>query len=367
VSRRVVVLADWLPPEFGAIGQYAMLEARAEAAAGAEVTLAGLSSTAASIVAEAEGAGSLRIVRLRRPHYDRAALVQRALWTLRTNLALVLGTLRWLRTADEIRFTGSPPFLVHLLVPLNLLLRRRLVYRIADFHPECLIAELGRAPLALRALLGWTRWLRRRVDRLEVLGEDQRRRLLESGVRPERIEIRPLASPVAVEAGTEPLPRPVELADKRLLLYSGNFGVAHDDETFLEGYRLHHREGSGGVALWLNATGAKADRLEARLRELGLPVHRSRPVPLERLASLLVAPDAHLITLRDEFVGYVLPSKVWGCVASGRPVVFVGSAESDVHRICAARLAPGEYRRVPVGDATAMRRALDDLASPGAG
>ena len=33
-------------------------------------------------------------------------------------------------------------------------------------------------------------------------------------------------------------------------------------ETFVEGYRRHHREGSGRVALWLNATGAKADRVE---------------------------------------------------------------------------------------------------------
>ena len=49
--------------------------------------------------------------------------------------------------------------------------------------------------------------------------------------------------------------------------------------TFIEGYRRHHREhreGSGSVGLWLNATGAKADRVEEILRREGLPVHRGR-------------------------------------------------------------------------------------------
>ena len=365
--RRIVALADWLPPDFGAVGQYALLEARRAAAEGADVTLFGLSSTASSEAMESLGDGRLRILRVRRPLYDRARFGRRALWTLATDLALVRRAWRFLRRADEVRFTGSPPLLIHFLVPANRLLGRRLVYRIADFHPECLIAELGRTPLALRLLLARTRRLRRRVDRFEVLGECQRRRLVESGVAAERIALVPLASPVVIDAGTAPLPRPESLAGRVVLLYSGNFGVAHDDATFVEGYRRHHAEGSGRVALWLNATGAKADRVEARLRELGLPVHRSRPVPLAELARLLVTPDAHLVTLRDAFVGYVLPSKVWGCLESGKPILYVGSAASDVHRLCAAREGAERYQRAEVGDPAGVAAALEAIAAPGSG
>ena len=197
-----------------------------------------------------------------------------------------------------------------------------------------------------------------------MLGEDQRARLREIGIPDERIELRRDDSPVAVSPATEPLPRPRELDGRFLLLYSGNFGVAHEDATFIDGYHLHHAAGSGRVGLWLNATGAKADRVEARLRELGLPVHRSRPVPLERLASLLVTPDAHLITLRDAFVGYVLPSKVYGCIRSGKPVLFVGSAASDVHLLCSRRLPPGRYLRVGMDDPQGVAEALEQLAGP---
>jgi hypothetical protein len=360
---RLLYLCDWLPPDFGAVGQYSLLFARERAAGGEEVVLAGLSSSADSEETLETSAGRLRVVRVRRPVYDRADFRRRAWWTLRTNLALLWRVRRELRSADEVLFTGAPPFLVHFLVPLNLVLRKRLTYRITDFHPECLMAELGRAPWWLRTFHRLTLALRRRVRRFEVLGEDQRRRLLEMGIAGERIVLKRDPAPVLVDPAGPPLERPAELTGRAVLLYSGNFGVAHDHATFVAGYRLHHRSGPGSVGLWLNATGAKADLVEELLRREGLPVHRSRPVPLERLGALLAAADAHLITLRDEFVGYVLPSKVHACVASRRPILFVGSEASDVHLLCAGGAAAAGYRRVEVGDAGGVAAALEAIGA----
>jgi hypothetical protein len=362
--HKLVYLCDWLPPDFGAVGQYSLLFARERAERGEDVVLAGLSSVADSVEEERPGTGRLRIVRRKARAYDRADFRTRALWTARTGLGLVWRLRRELGAADEILFTGSPPFMIQLLVPLNLLLGKQLTYRITDFHPECLIAELGeRTPAPLRLFQRWTVTLRRRVDRFEVLGEDQRQRLLAIGIAAERIGLKRDPSPVEIPPGTRPLPRPEELAGRAVLLYSGNFGVAHDHETFVEGYRRHHRQGSGRVALWLNATGARADRVEEMLRREGLPVHRGRPVPLELLPSLLITPDAHLITLRDGFVGYVLPSKVYGCIRSGRGVLYVGSPASDLHQLCEEGVAPGRYWRADVGDPAAVARALEEIGA----
>ncbi len=358
--HKLVYLCDWLPPDFGAVGQYSLLFSRERAAAGEDVVLAGLSSSADSVEEEQP---RLRIVRVRARVYDRADFRRRALWTARTNLTLLWRLRRELWQADEILFTGSPPFLIHLLAPLNLLLRKRLTYRITDFHPECLMAEMEKVPLALRFFHRWTVALRRRVHRFEVLGEDQRERLLEIGIPGERIVLKRDPSPVEIPPGTPPLEPPEELRGRAILLYSGNFGVAHDHATFIEGYRRHHREGSGRVALWLNATGAKADRVEEMLRQENLPVYRSRPLPLELLPRLLATPDAHLITLRDGFVGYVLPSKVYGCVQSGRTVLYIGSPRSDVHLLCSQGLPPGRYRRVDIGDAAGVACILEEIAA----
>jgi len=358
----LVFLCDWLPPDFGAVGQYALQYARQRASEGEKVVLFGLTSGEGSEQRELIGSGELRVLRLHTPTYSRASLRERAWWTFRTNLSLVYRALPEIRSCRELMFTGSPPFLLHLVAPLNLLLRRRLIYRISDFFPECLIAELPRTPWYLKALQRLTLFWRRRVDVIEVLGEDQRRRLVETGIPAERIVLRRDTSPVAVAVDTKPLPRPEPLAGRRILLYSGNFGVAHDHETFLAGYRKHHREGSAKVGLWLNATGSRADALERALSSERLPFHRTRPVPLEQLASLLMTPDAHLITLRDPFVGYVLPSKVYGCIDSGKPILYVGSEASDVHALCSSKTTPGWYERVAAGNADGVYRALERLA-----
>jgi hypothetical protein len=85
------------------------------------------------------------------------------------------------------------------------------------------------------------------------------------------------------------------------------------------------------------------------------------PAPLEQLPSILAAADAHLITLRSEFAGIVLPSKVYSCIASGRPVLFVGPKESDVHLLCSC--APDLiYEQVDPGDADGFAAALERIA-----
>jgi hypothetical protein len=80
--------------------------------------------------------------------------------------------------------------------------------------------------------------------------------------------------------------------------------------------------GTRQFALWLNATGENADILERRLLEQRVPVARTAPVDLKDFPALLVAADAHLITLRSEFAGIVFPSKVYACILSGRPIYF---------------------------------------------
>lgn len=359
-ERRVVIIADWLPPDFGAVGQYMQMRAQGLAEQGHEVTLVGLSTAAGSNTYQERGKGSLTEVRLSARPVPRGSLLRRMLWTIATNMRLILAAFGPLRAADGILFTGSPPFLIHLLAPLKMLWRGRLIYRITDFHPECLIAARDRPSRALSLLLALTNFWRRRVDAFEVLGEDQRRRLYSTGIPAERIALVRDGSPVVFGPGGPVEPLPADLAGKFALLYSGNYGVAHEVETVVRGYELHHRQGSGRVCLWLSATGGGAEEVARRLGAAGLPFHRSSPVPLEKLARLLRAPAAHLVTLRDPFVGYVMPSKIYACLESGRPVLFVGSADSDVDLLAHSR--PAGYWRVSCGDFKGFATALEALA-----
>ena len=363
MSKRLVYICDWLPPDFGAVGQYALVEARAWATRGFAVTLVGLTSGASSRgSAEPVGEGSVEIVRVHRHKYQKQRFVERLIWTIASNLALLRGAFSAMRAADLVLFTGSPPLLLHFIAPLNVVLRRRLVYRIMDFHPECLIAERGRSGVLLGALLRLTYFWRRRIDAFEVLGQDQAQRLREIGIADSRIEIKPNPSPVAFPPGLAPLPLPEDVqGGSGVILYSGNWGVAHDESTFIEAYARYVANSTNPLRLWINATGAKADRVERELRARGVAFYRSHLVPLEQLARLLIAADVHLVTLRDSFVGYVLPSKIHACIESGKRILFIGSPASDVHRLAAASLPAGHYRRVDVGDVEGAVLALQSL------
>jgi hypothetical protein len=363
MTKRLVYICDWLPPDFGAVGQYAELGAREWASEGWTVTLVGLTGGQSSRqTAKPAGQGSFEVIRVHRRTYQKQKFAARLVWTILSNTLLLGAAFNAMRRADAVLFTGSPPLMLHFIAPLNIILRKRLIYRIMDFHPECLIAERGRSGVVLRGLLRLTYFWRRRVDTFEVLGCDQARRLTDIGIAEERIRLKPNSSPITFAPGLAPLPLPDELrGGSGVILYSGNLGVAHDERTFIEGYSEYFRQSKRGLRFWLNATGAKADRVEQELHSRSVPIYRSTLVPLEQLARLLVAADVHLITLRDPFVGYVVPSKIHACIESGKRILFVGSRESDIHLLASRALPPGQYYRVDVGNVDGLVNALREI------
>ena len=64
-------------------------------------------------------------------------------------------------------------------------------------------------------------------------------------------------------------------------------------------------------------------RVPIRLVDLAAP---------DRLDMRLSSADIHIVSLRDEWTGTVVPSKFFGALAMGRPVLFVGSSDSAIAR-----------------------------------
>lgn len=361
-DARLVYICDWLPPDFGAVGQYSVLFARDLCRGGLDVTLIGLTSGDADVSVEHFERGTLQIVKVPVRPYNKADTSARILWTVTTNTRLLLAALRFIRKSKTVLFTGSPPLFIHWIAPVNVVLGKQLIYRITDFHPECAIAERGSASSLLKFVLALTLFWRRRVHKFEVLGHDQAVRLQEIGIPEQRIVLKRDPSPVEIGPDTAPLPRPPQTEGKFLLLYSGNWGVAHDATTFLQAYIEHHRHGSGKVLLWLNAVGKGATTVAETLDAAKVPCIRTDLVPLDRLASLLRTPDAHLITLKNAFAGYVLPSKVYACMDSDLPVIFIGPTGSDVHALCRGRRS-SSYFHVEVGAIEECVRLLETLGA----
>src|SRR5207253_3362976 len=113
-TKRLVYICDWLPPDFGAVGQYAVLGARQWASEGWAVTLVGLTSGQSSQQhVEQIGQGSLEVIRVHRRGYQKEKFVARLLWTIGSNLLLLAAALKAMQQADRVLFTGSPPLMLH--------------------------------------------------------------------------------------------------------------------------------------------------------------------------------------------------------------------------------------------------------------
>lgn len=358
--QRLLILTEFLPPDFGAVGRYSLLDAQAAAAAGWEVCLIGLSSGQPSTEAMQIGRGRLTILKVQRRPPERGALFRRTIWTLLANHALLRAAAGELRQADRVVVHSAPPFLFEFV----LLWRRRipgtLVYRLADLHPECAMASSGRpAQLVLEPLRRIAVRLRRRADLIETVGQAMLERLVRDGVEPSQVVLRRDGCAVPVHPGITPMRRPAEVEDRPCILYSGTWGRAHDMDTWVAGYIAHHRQGSGRVVLWLNAVGQRADLVERALRAAQVPVHRTALVDEEQLPSLLCTADAHLITLAEGFAELALPSKFYAVAETGLPILYIGPAQGDIHRLCRGQRG---YMQADVNDPAAVAAALERIA-----
>ena len=193
-----------------------------------------------------------------------------------------------------------------------------------DVYPEVAIdvGMIRRDSLLARALLAVAHRSRNYADTVWVLGDCMRRRIVDAGCPPERVQVQENWSDAELYSSPVALQR-----DQLKLLYSGNLGLTHDIET-LCGALLRFRD-DPRVLVQFAGGGPKRAALEAFAGAEGLSNIEFLPYcSKSELGRTLSAADVGLVTLRDGCEGAVVPSKVYGLMACGRPILFIGPAES---------------------------------------
>jgi glycosyltransferase involved in cell wall biosynthesis len=205
-----------------------------------------------------------------------------------------------------------------------------------DVFPE-IASTLGRLrnPLVIGALRRTVSFYLRRADRVVAIGETMRRRLEEKGAPPERIRVIPNwvdASQLEPRAKDNEWARENGLVGKFVVMHSGNVGHAQDLDTLVRAAdRLRDLD-----HLEVLIVGSGARRVEVmRLAEhLGLDNVRFLPYqPRERLSESLSSADVHVVGLAAGLAGYVVPSRLYGILAVGRPVIAAVDAESETAHV----------------------------------
>ena len=280
------------------------------------------------------------IERVFRPPWSQARALQRL-----GNSAFMLGAAPWRLRAlgrfDAI-VVGSDPSFAALVGPA---FRRldpgaALVHWCFDVYPEAILAEgaipaaAALAPVA-RRLMGAAY---RRYDALVDIGPRMQERLAayDSGARQETLvpwALTEAERPVAVDAATRAALYP---RAKLALLYSGTMGKAHDFEPFLALARACRARAGDAVALCFAVRGNRSDELRAAVRPDDTNVTLAPFAEETALPARLAAADVHLVSLRPDWAGVVVPSKFFASLAIGRPIIYAGPAESEIARWIAA-------------------------------
>jgi colanic acid biosynthesis glycosyl transferase WcaI len=169
-------------------------------------------------------------------------------------------------------------------------------------------------------------YTRRKADGVIALGDDMKERLIRRGVPETKIhvvhnwadgrEIRPLPWP--------PLPITIH--------YSGNLGLAHETRTIREAMRLLRADSR--FRFIFAGGGPQRNDLETFCRANALQNTEFRPYCLRgELGRSLSEGHLGLVTQKPETVGSVVPSKVYGIMAAGRPILYIGARHAAPARI----------------------------------
>lgn len=228
---------------------------------------------------------------------------------------------------------GSDPILSPLIVLVWKLLRPevRAAHWCFDLYPEAAIADglMKSGTLLARLCRRCMSLAYRKLDLLIDIGSCMRRRLASYGP-PAREET---IVPWALEEPAQPEPAPSEWREALFgsscvgLLYSGSFGRAHSWKGIPELARALEPLG-GKVAFAVRGNAVSA--VKQAFSEAQAPVSFVEFAATGNLLEHLAAADIHIVSLREEWTGTVVPSKFFGALAIGRPVLFIGSPDSCI-------------------------------------
>jgi glycosyltransferase involved in cell wall biosynthesis len=314
----------------------------------------------------------VRIVRVHSTAFERAQLGRRGLNYV-TYLLQSLRAAFATRRPDVVLCMTDPPIIGDVAHVVARRFRAPLVVISQDVFPEIAV-ELKRleSPVLIGALRMLIRWYLQRADRIVAIGETMRQRLVEKGALESRIDVIPNwvdTNRLTPELADNPWSRQHGLAGRFVVMHSGNIGYAQNlDALIRAGTFLRDL---ADLSIVLVGSGARQDEIEELAARLEVEAVRFLPYQ-ERdvLPQSLSTANVHVIGLASGLSGYVVPSRLYGVLAVGRPVIVAADPESETAQVvervgCGVVVAPGR----PEVLAEAIRRAYDggyDLERMGA-
>ncbi|MEE2681964.1 MAG: glycosyltransferase family 4 protein [Planctomycetota bacterium] len=360
---RVLMLNQVFYPDVAATAQHGHDLARSLVANGHEVTAIAsrsLYGTKGAALPKRETVDGIEIRRVGKSFFGKSSIIGRVADFLYFYVAATVRAITLPRHDVVICFT-TPPFIGFSGLILRLLKGTRFVYWVMDLYPDVLVVcgVAKERSFGTRFLEGLNRWCLNRADVDVVLGRCMRDRVLAKGIDPAKVRMIGVWSDQEEVSPIEPEQNRYRIewgiGDRMLVMYSGNFGLGHDVETFLQA--AVKLKDDDRIRFAFVGGGKRKEQVEQFVHDNGLEgTCILEPFqPRERLDELLSAGDVHLASMLEGTEGIMVPSKLFGILAVGRPALFIGSERSEIARVIAENDCG---RTIREGDCEELVRAI---------
>jgi colanic acid biosynthesis glycosyl transferase WcaI len=340
-ARKFVFINRYFDPDQSATSQVLTDLARALAASGLTVHVVcsrQLYTDAGARLPPEEERSGVTIHRVATTRFGRARLASRSVDYVSFYLSAGLALLRILSSGDVLIAKTDPPLISILAAAVVRLRGAELINWQQDVFPE-VASLLGANPLPgwLDSLLRRWRDSSLRSARMNVLISNRmfayfrqrgipllQLRVIENWANADAIAPKPAcASGLRARLG---------YTNRFVVCYSGNLGRAHEYHTLLAAATALRSEPS--VVFLMIGGGAQMEILRRAVAESGLGNFNFLPYqPREELEDSLAAADLHLVSLLPALEGMIMPSKLYGILAAGRPLIFIGDPEGDIAQV----------------------------------
>ena len=352
---RLIILNQFFYPDHSATSQLMTELAESLVERGLTVTaLAGRGRyNGGELLPKQEDHSGVRIQRAWATSFGKKSLVGRVSDYLSFYLGATLSLLR-LPSHDALMALTTPPMIGLVALVVGRLRRMQVIMLVQDVYPDIAVAlgALKETSLITKFLDWISTQVLKRSDRIIVLSDSMRERIEakigeDCASRLDVIhnwadgdDIRPL------NGATNPFVARHNLGDSFVVLFSGNLGRVNEFSTVLEAAALLRSRAD--ILFLFVGGGAREPEIRAFCDTRGL--ENVRLIPYEPRATLrysLAAGHALLVTLADGLAGLSVPSKAYGIMAAGRPLLFVGDPRSDIARLikdsaCGAAIPSGD-------------------------
>lgn len=339
-NAQIIFVNRFYAPDLSATSQILTDVAERLSASGLDVKVysSRMSYDARSSYQKTEVLNGVRVKRVWSSRFGRGSILGRACDYVTFYLSITLTLMFAVQKGDVLIAKTDPPMLS---IPLGLVARfkrAKLINWLQDVFPEVAL-NLGvgaKNGILIRLLKTLRNRSLRRAHTNVAIGERMAEALISFGVDTDRIRtIHNFVDDDAISATPEfsiSLRKEWGIGtDDFVIGYSGNLGRAHDLDTVLDAASALTEHAD--IKFLFIGGGFLHEQLTEQIEARGLSNVILKPYqPRSRLPETLALPNLHWASLNPRLEGYIVPSKIYGVAAAGRPLLMIGDPDGEIGR-----------------------------------